>query len=77
MSPKIKMYLIYSGSFLALFVISWFILGLFLPDNNIWRKMGPIAIAFLLSPKPHVERTQTGTNYGLRVFFLKGIWPIK
>jgi hypothetical protein len=31
----------------------------------------PIAVAMIISPKPHIEETENGREYGLKSIFLK------
>lgn len=72
MSPKIKVFLIYGVSFLAIFLIVRFIVVQFM-EESIWTTIIPIAASMIFSPKPHAEQTQSGTEYGLKSIFLKKI----
>jgi len=73
MSGKIKMYLTYAISFIGLFLIIWFLTGLFLGADNSIRKLAPIIISIIISPKPQVVETQSGKQYGLKSLFSKKV----
>lgn len=73
MSPKIKMYLIHAVVFLAVFLIARAIAIQLVVDPTMWTTIVPVACAWLLAPKPHVEKTQSGNQYGLRWVFSKKI----
>jgi hypothetical protein len=70
MSPKIKSFLIYGVSFTALFLISRFIVSQFM-EQGMMTMFIPIAVAMIISPKPHIEETENGREYGLKSIFLK------
>lgn len=71
MSAKIKMYLVYGLVFLGLYLGLWVIAGfIFEPDSAI-RKLTPIVISIILSPKPHVIELPQGRQYGLKSIFIK------
>ena len=69
MSSKMKMYVIHIGIFVAVFFMTRFITTQFVVDPTIWTTMIPLGCAWLLAPKPYVEDTQSGKQYGLRVVF--------
>ncbi len=73
MSAKIKMYLVYGTIFLGLFLGLWFIAGFIFEEDSTLRKLGPMVLSIILSPKPHVEETESGRQYGLKSFFLKKV----
>ncbi|SCY34601.1 hypothetical protein SAMN05192588_2394 [Nonlabens sp. Hel1_33_55] len=77
MSPKIKVFLIYGLSFMVVFLIARFIMVQFYPEPSIWLTFVPLAIGMILSPKPHIEQTQSGRQYGLKSIFSKRIIYIK
>jgi len=77
MSPKIKVFVIYGVSFLAIFLIARFIMAQFYEEQTIWLTFIPLAIGMILSPKPHIEETQSGRQYGLKSIFSKKIIRIK
>ena len=73
MSPKIKMYLYYSLSFLVIYLITLLIVRTFVEPTN-WTRFIPIVVAFIFSLKPHIEDAQSGRRYGLKNLFSKKIW---
>jgi hypothetical protein len=70
MSPKIRVFLIYGVCFTALFLITRFILLQFI-EQGVWTTFVPLGIAMVCSPKPHIEETENGREYGLKSIFLK------
>ncbi|MGJ8683910.1 MAG: hypothetical protein ACSHWW_04765 [Nonlabens sp.] len=77
MSAKFKMYIVYGLVFLALFLGLWVIAGYLFEEDSTFRKLTPIVLSIILSPKPHVEDTQSGRQYGLKSIFLKKIVRFK
>ena len=77
MSPKIKVFLIYGLSFMVVFLIARFIMVQFYPEPSIWLTFVPLAIGMVLAPKPHIEETRSGRQYGLKSIFSKRIIRIK
>lgn len=77
MSPKIKVFVIYALSFFIVFAITWLITSSFFLGESIWTTFIPIAAAMILAPKPHIEETQSGRQYGLKSLFFKRVFPIK
>ena len=77
MIPKIKVFVIYGVSFLAIFLISRFIMVQFYEKQDIWLALVPIVLAAVFSPKPHKEETEDGHEYGLKSVFSKRVIPIK
>jgi len=73
MDPKWKMFLIHILAFVAVFFIARFIITYFVIDLTYWTTIIPLGCAWLLAPKPHVEETQSGKQYGLRILFSKKI----
>ena len=73
MSPKIKVFLIYGLSFIAAFLITRFIMEQFYSEQTIWLTIIPLGVGMLLAPKPHIEETQSGRQYGLKSIFSKSI----
>ena len=67
------MYLIHGSIFLGLFLIGRMILLQFVVDPSFWTLLIPVFIASFLAPKPHVVKTQSGNQYGLRWMFTKKI----
>ncbi len=63
------MYLIHVVSFVAIFLIVRYITTQLVVDPTFWTTIIPIAAGWLLAPKPHVENTQSGPQYGLRIVF--------
>ena len=72
MSPKVRVFLIYGVSFLAIFLITRFIIAQFI-EEGIWLTFFPIAASLIFAPKPHAEKTQSDVNYGLKSIFSKKI----
>lgn len=72
MSPKIKVFLVYGVSFLVIYMVVYFIVRQFIAEG-VWTTMIPIGASILLAPKPHIENTQSGKNYGLKSIFSKKI----
>ncbi|ARN78299.1 hypothetical protein BST97_10030 [Nonlabens spongiae] len=72
MSPKVRVFLIYGISFLAIFLIVRFITVQFV-EESIWTTIIPIGASMIFSPKPHVEQSQSGKEYGLKSIFSKKI----
>lgn len=68
-----KMYLVYAVTFIGLYLLIWFLAGLVLDPDSTMRKLTPIILSIILSPKPHVEETQSGRQYGLKSIFFKKI----
>ncbi|KQC32306.1 hypothetical protein AAU57_02415 [Nonlabens sp. YIK11] len=77
MSPKIKVFLIYGISFMLVFLITRFILVQFYPEPSMWLTFIPLGVGMVLAPKPHIEETQSGRQYGLKSIFFKRIIHIK
>lgn len=73
MSPKVKMYVYYSLSFLILYLISFALLRL-LAEPSAATRFAPIIVAFIFSFKPYMEEAQSGRRYGLKHLFFKKIW---
>lgn len=73
MSAKIKMYVVYGLVFLALFLGLWILAGSIFEEDSTARKLTPIVLSIILSPKPHVEETTAGRQYGLKSIFVKKI----
>ncbi|WP_438962865.1 hypothetical protein [Nonlabens sp.] len=73
MSAKVKMYLVYAVTFIGLYLLIWFLAGLFLEPDGTVRKLTPIVLSIILSPKPHIEETPSGRQYGLKSIFSKKI----
>lgn len=73
MSPKWKMFLIHAVVFAAVFLLVRFIMMQFVIDPTFWTTLVPVGCAWLLAPRPHVEETQSGKQYGLRIVFSKSI----
>lgn len=73
MSPKIKVFLIYGASFFIVFLIAWFITDQLVEEKTFLTTFIPIAASLILAPKPHVEETQSGRQYGLKSIFSKKI----
>lgn len=73
MSPKVKMYVYYSLSFLVLYAIGFFILTSFTTPTT-WTRFIPIVLAYIFSFKPYIEETHAGRRYGLKSLFSKKIW---
>lgn len=76
MTPKIKMYLYYSLSFLAFYLITYVIVYNFVAHND-WTNFIPLIVAFILSFKPYMEDTQSGRRYGLKSLFSRKIWYLE
>lgn len=74
MSPKIKTYLVYSISFLVLFMGTFFITKAITNKTSVFTTMLPIIVAVVLAPKPHVAQYQSGKRYGLKWIFKKDVW---
>ena len=72
MGNKIKAFLIYGVSFLAIFLILRFALLLFMA-KGFWTTFIPIIASAVFAPKPHKEQTENGVNYGLKSVFSKKI----
>ena len=72
MSSKVKVFVIYGVSFLAIFLVVRIITVQFI-EEGIWTTMIPIAASMIFAPKPHAEKTQSGVNYGLKSIFSKKI----
>lgn len=70
MSPKIKSFLIYGISFTVLFLISRYIVML-LMEPGMLTTFIPLGIAMVVAPKPHIEETENGREYGLKSIFFK------
>jgi hypothetical protein len=73
MSAKVKMYLAYAVSFIGLLLIIWFMAGIVLDPNSAVRKLTPILLSIIMSPKPYVVKQPSGNQYGLKSIFLKKI----
>ncbi|WP_438962864.1 hypothetical protein [Nonlabens sp.] len=73
MSPRWKMFLIHAVIFAAVFILVRFVMTQFAVDPTFWTTVIPLGCAWLLSPKPHVESTQSGKQYGLKSIFSKKI----
>ncbi len=67
------MFLIHAVIFFAIFLLVRFIAVQFVIDPTFWTTIIPVGIAWLLAPRPHVEQTQSGNQYGLRWVFSKRI----
>lgn len=67
------MFLIHAVIFLAIFLLVRWIAIQFVVEPTFWTTIIPVACAWLLSPRPHVEQTQSGNQYGLRWVFSKNI----
>ncbi|BAO54775.1 hypothetical protein [Nonlabens marinus] len=76
MSPKIKVFVIYALSFFIVFAVTWLITDYFVAKESIWTTFIPIGAAMILAPKPHIEETQSGRQYGLKSIFSKKIFPV-
>jgi len=72
MSSRVKVFLIYGVSFLAIFLLTRFIVVQFM-EISFWTTIIPIAASMIFAPKPHAEQTQSGTEYGLKSIFSKKI----
>lgn len=73
MSPKVKMYVIHIAIFIAVYLLVRYIMTQFAVDPTFWTTVIPAVSAWLLAPKPYVEDTQSGKQYGLRIVFSKKI----
>lgn len=74
MSPKLKMYLVTGLSYVGFFLIFWSITSqLFKGEYSIWSTFTPVIVAYIMSPKPHVVKAQSGNQYGVRSIFSKKI----
>lgn len=67
------MFLIHVVVFLVIFLLVRFIAIQFVVEPTFWATIVPVGIAWLLSPRPHVEQTQSGNQYGLRWVFSKKV----
>jgi hypothetical protein len=77
-SPKVKVLLINFICSALIFLITWTITAqLFTGEYSIWATLFSVTFAFVLAPKPHVEETQSGRQYGLKSIFSKRVIPIK
>jgi hypothetical protein len=72
MSPKIKVFVVYGVSFLVIYMVAYFIIRQFI-EEGVWTTMIPIGASIVFAPKPHIESTQSGKNYGLKSIFSKKI----
>lgn len=63
------MYVIHVVSFVAIFLIARYITTQFVVDPTMWTTIVPLGAGWLLAPKPHVEETESGPQYGLRIVF--------
>jgi hypothetical protein len=78
MSPKVKVLLVNFICSALIFLITWTItIQIFTGEYSIWATLFSVTSAFLLAPKPNVEETQPGVQYGLKSIFFKTITPIK
>ena len=77
MSPKIKVFLIYGLSFFVVFLIVRFLMVQYFTEPTFWTMFVPLGFAIALAPKPHIEETEEGRQYGLKSIFSKKIIRIK
>jgi hypothetical protein len=69
-SPKIKAFLIYGVCFTIVFLVSRFFVTQFV-EQGFLSTFIPLGIAMIVAPKPHIEETEHGREYGLKSIFLK------
>ncbi|PRP67698.1 hypothetical protein BST86_11645 [Nonlabens agnitus] len=77
MSPNIKAFLIYFVCFIVLYLVSKFLLGFIVEEQNLWSHYLPIIIAAILSPRPRVKKTANGKEYGYKSIFSKKRYILK
>ena len=61
---------------MILFLLARFIMVQFYQEQTIWLTVIPLGIGMVLSPKPHIEETQSGRRYGLKSLFMQKIYFI-
>lgn len=76
MSPKVKMFLICTGTFFVLFTVLFGTFMLLTTNPTFWTTLIPAGIAWAFAPKPYVEETATGTVYGVKLLFSNKIWKL-
>ena len=76
MSPRIKMFLICTGVFFALFSMLLFTFMQLTTNPTFWTSLIPAGIAWAFAPKPYIEETPTGTVYGVKLLFSNKIWKL-
>ncbi|AZQ43209.1 hypothetical protein [Nonlabens ponticola] len=74
MAPKYKTFGVYLICFLGVFVITHYITVGFFTEPTFWTTFIPIAVAMIVSPKPHIEETVSGKRYGLKSLFSPKIY---
>ena len=49
----------------------------FFTEPTFWTMFIPLGFAIALAPKPHIEETEEGRQYGLKSIFFKKVIRIK
>ena len=73
MKAKYKVFLVYFLSLVIVFTILWLIIEAFDIEQTFWKTFVPICVAILVTPKIHIVRTQSGSQYGLKSIFSKKV----
>lgn len=72
MSPRWKTYTVHIIVFISVFLLGRWITDQLMNDDT-WEVLITIALCWIIAPRPHVEQTQSGNQYGLKWLFFKKI----
>ncbi|KQC32307.1 hypothetical protein AAU57_02420 [Nonlabens sp. YIK11] len=75
MNAKFKTFFIYFLIAFSLLTLSLVALQYF-NTSTYFRILFPVAVVMLLTPRPHIIKSQSGNQYGLKSIFFKKIIKI-